>query len=188
MTGVQTCALPISVIRHRLTDLPGVQDVPPTATIVQFIDTAGAGYDEEHEEDTSSRRNPMEAKLVVHKVREHLDAGVPAEGIAIITPYSGQVRWLRELLTGTGVEIDSVDGFQGREKEVVILSFVRSNPEGELGFLKDIRRTNVAMTRAKRKLLMIGDSATLANEPFYQRLLTFCETLGAYSTVWEETI
>ena len=70
----------------------------------------------------------------------------------------------------------------------MILSFVRSNPEGELGFLKDIRRTNVAMTRAKRKLLMIGDSATLANEPFYQRLLTFCETLGAYSTVWEETI
>ncbi len=177
-----------SVIRHRLTDLPGVQDSPSTATIVQFIDTAGAGYDEEHEEDTSSRRNPMEAKLVVHKVRELLDAGVPAEGIAVITPYSGQVRWLRELLTGTGVEIDSVDGFQGREKEVVILSFVRSNPEGELGFLKDIRRTNVAMTRAKRKLLMIGDSATLANEPFYQRLLTFCETHGAYSTVWEETI
>ena len=70
-----------------------------------------------------------------------------------------------------GLEIDSVDGFQGREKEAVVLSLVRSNPEGEIGFLADVRRMNVALTRARRKLLVIGDSATLADHPFYQRLL-----------------
>ena len=86
----------------------------------------------------------------------------------------------------TGLEIDSVDGFQGREKEAVVFSLVRSNPEGEIGFLADIRRTNVALTRARRKLIVIGDSATLANHPFYQRMLTYFETIGAYSSVWEE--
>ena len=74
-----------------------------------------------------------------------------------------------------GLEIDSVDGFQGREKEAVVFSLVRSNPEGEIGFLADVRRTNVALTRARRGLIVIGDSATLANHPFYQRLLTYFE-------------
>ncbi len=85
-----------------------------------------------------------------------------------------------------GLEIDSVDGFQGREKEAVVISLVRSNPKGEIGFLGDIRRMNVAMTRARRKLLIVGDSATLGGHPFYTRLLEYCEGLGAYRTVWEE--
>jgi ATP-dependent RNA/DNA helicase IGHMBP2 len=85
-----------------------------------------------------------------------------------------------------GLEIDSVDGFQGREKEVVVLSLVRSNTEGEIGFLGDVRRTNVALTRARRKLLVIGDSATLSILPFYQRLFEYFEAIGAYQTVWEE--
>jgi superfamily I DNA and/or RNA helicase len=84
------------------------------------------------------------------------------------------------------LEIDSVDGFQGREKEAVVLSMVRSNPEGELGFLADVRRTNVALTRARRGLIVVGDSATLAHHPFYQRLLTYFENVGAYGSVWEE--
>jgi superfamily I DNA and/or RNA helicase len=116
-----------------------------------------------------------------------LDAGVNAAQIGVITPYRAQVRVLRERLGHVPeLEIDSVDGFQGREKEAIIVSFVRSNPEGEIGFLADTRRTNVALTRARRKLLVIGDSATLANDPFYQRMLTHFESIGATSSVWEE--
>ena len=85
-----------------------------------------------------------------------------------------------------GLEIDSVDGFQGREKEAVVLSLVRSNVEGEIGFLGDVRRTNVALTRARRKLLVVGDSATLSVLPFYRRLFEHFEQMGAYQTVWEE--
>jgi hypothetical protein len=175
-----------SVTAHRLCDLPGVIDGPLTETPVRFIDTAGAGYDEELEEDTDSRLNRQEADLSAKRVRELLAAGVPAADIAVITPYAAQVRRLRELLKGTGVEIDSVDGFQGREKEAVVISFVRSNPEGEIGFLADFRRTNVALTRARRCLIVIGDSATLSNHPFYQRLLGYFELIGAYGSVWEE--
>jgi superfamily I DNA and/or RNA helicase len=68
----------------------------------------------------------------------------------------------------------------------VVISLVRSNPAGEIGFLADVRRMNVAMTRARRKLLMVGDTATLAGHPFYARLIEYCEQSGAYKTVWEE--
>ena len=173
-----------SVAGHRLCDLPGVAASPLTEAPVRFIDTAGAGHDEEVVHD--SRRNRGEAELVVKKVRELLDAGVSAEQIAVITPYAAQVRLLRESLAVPGLEIDSVDGFQGREKEAVVVSLVRSNTEGEVGFLADVRRTNVALTRARRGLIVIGDSATLANHPFYQRLLTYFETVGGYGSVWEE--
>jgi len=104
----------------------------------------------------------------------------------VITPYAAQVRWLRDRLKIDGLEIDSVDGFQGREKDAIVISFVRSNVEGDIGFLADTRRTNVALTRARRKLIVIGDSATLGNHPFYSRLLTYFDTIGAYGSVWEE--
>jgi DNA polymerase III delta prime subunit len=176
-----------SVIGHRLCDLPGVRAEALTGDPVRFIDTAGASYDEELEEDTESRFNRQEAALAVKKVRGLLDAGVHQYQIAVITPYRAQVRLLRDLLADVpAVEVDSVDGFQGREKEAVVISLVRSNPEGEIGFLADTRRTNVALTRARRAVLVIGDSATLANDPFYARLLTYCEDIGAYSSVWEE--
>jgi ATP-dependent RNA/DNA helicase IGHMBP2 len=103
----------------------------------------------------------------------------------VITPYAAQVRLLRERLSVPGLEIDSVDGFQGREKEAILISLVRSNPRGEIGFLADVRRMNVALTRARRRLLVVGDSATLAAHPFYERLLAYFEQLGAYRTVWE---
>jgi ATP-dependent RNA/DNA helicase IGHMBP2 len=176
-----------SVAAHRLCDLPGVRSEPLTEAPVRFIDTAGAGYDEEQEEDTESRFNRKEAALAAKQVRALLAAGVAPEQVAVIAPYRGQVRLLRELLAGhVGLEIDSVDGFQGREKEAVVISFVRSNPEGEIGFLADTRRTNVALTRARRKLIAIGDSATLSADPFYQRMIAHFEATGAYSSVWEE--
>ncbi|MBN9519594.1 AAA family ATPase [bacterium] len=176
-----------SVVAHHLGDLPGVRAEPLTETPVRFIDTAGAGYDEEQEEDTESRFNRREAALAAKQVRALLAAGLTAEQVAVITPYRGQVRLLRELLAEhRELEIDSVDGFQGREKEAVVISLVRSNPEGDIGFLADTRRTNVALTRARRKLVVIGDSATLAADPFYQRMIAHFEATGAYSSVWEE--
>jgi len=175
-----------SVRRHRLCDLADVPACPLSETPVEFIDTAGAGYDEEKEPDGESRLNPSEAGLVARKVRAILELGVRPEDIAVIAPYAAQVRRLRQQLAMPGLEIDSVDGFQGREKEVVVLSLVRSNLEGEIGFLADVRRMNVALTRARRKLLVIGDSATLSVLPFYQRLFEYFEAIGAYRTVWEE--
>jgi predicted DNA helicase len=176
-----------SVANHRLCDLPGVTAEPITEQPVQFIDTAGASYDEELEEDTGSRRNVQEATLVVKKVRALLAAGVAADQVGVITPYRAQVRLLREKLSDVpGLEIDSVDGFQGREKEAIVVSLVRSNPEGEIGFLADTRRMNVALTRARRKLIVIGDSATLASDEFYQRMLTHFEQIGGTTSVWEE--
>ena len=135
---------------------------PLTACPIHFIDTAGASYDEEQEPDGDSRLNPLEAELVIKKVDELIDAGVSPEEIAVISPYSAQVKYLlREDLKNPNIEIDSVDGFQGREKDAVIVSLVRSNREGEVGFLADTRRMNVALTRARRKLIVIGDSATI---------------------------
>jgi hypothetical protein len=175
-----------SVRGHRLCDLPGVTANPLTEGPVHFIDTAGAGYDEQEEPGGESRRNPREADLVCRKVRALLGAGVVAEAIAVIAPYAAQVRLLRERLEVPGLEVDSVDGFQGREKEAVVLSLVRSNREGEVGFLADVRRLNVALTRARRKVLIVGDSATLGGHPFYRDLLNYVESLGAYHSVWEE--
>ena len=175
-----------SVARHRLCDLPDVAMNNVTETPVEFIDTAGAGYDEQQEPDGESRLNPQEAELVMRKLNALLEAGLAPHQVAVITPYAAQARWLRERVKAPGLEIDSVDGFQGREKETIVISLVRSNPAGEIGFLADVRRMNVALTRARSKLLVIGDSATLASDPFYRRLFDYFEQIGGYRTVWEE--
>ncbi|HMX73145.1 MAG TPA: AAA domain-containing protein [Anaerolineales bacterium] len=177
-----------------LADLPQIAATPLTQTPIHFIDTAGASYDEEPEPDGDSRLNPLEADLVIKKVDELLQCGVSPADIAVISPYSAQVKLLREKIlkpsavdgARSGIEIDSVDGFQGREKEAVIVSLVRSNPEGEVGFLADTRRMNVAMTRARRKLIVIGDSATITAHPFYEKMVKYFESVGAYHSVWEE--
>ena len=171
---------------HLLCELAGVEQKSLTQQPVHFIDTAGAGYEEETEPNGESRLNPQEAELVTGKVRELLDAGLPPSDIAVITPYSAQVRLLRQMIKEDGLEIDSVDGFQGREKEAVVISLVRSNSDGEIGFLRDIRRMNVALTRARRKLIVIGDSATLSAHPFYTSLFDYFDDINAYHTVWEE--
>jgi len=177
-----------SVLAHQLCDLPGVASNPLTESPLEFIDTAGGGYDEELEPDGESRRNPREADLVAAKVRTLLEAGVAVGDIGVITPYAAQVRLLRTKLAVDGLEIDTVDGFQGREKEAIVISLVRSNEAGEIGFLSDLRRMNVAMTRARRKLIVVGDSATLSTDPFYARLIEYFEGHGAYRTVWEEDL
>ena len=174
------------VADHVLKDLEGVASGELTETPVQFIDTAGADWEEELEEPGESRRNPEEALLVVKKIKSLVDQNVPAHCIAVITPYAAQARLIRRLCEVEGVEIDTVDGFQGREKEVILISCVRSNREGTIGFLGDTRRMNVALTRAKRKLIVIGDSATLANHDFYADMLRYFEKINAYSTVWDE--
>ncbi len=175
-----------SVRSALLTDLPSVTDSPLTNCPVHFIDTAGASYDEETEPNGDSRLNPLEADLVVKKVNELIACGLSPSMIAVISPYSAQVKLLRELLKDSEIEIDSVDGFQGREKEAVIVSLVRSNREGEVGFLADTRRMNVALTRARRKLIVIGDSATITSHGFYQRMVQYFESIGAYHSVWED--
>lgn len=175
-----------SVREHLLHDLPGIELSDATFSPVEFVDTAGAGYDEELEPDGESRRNPAEAELIRRKVQSLLDTGLAARDIAIIAPYAAQVRLLREMIDIERLEIDTVDGFQGREKEAVLISLVRSNSNGEIGFLADVRRMNVALTRARRKLIVIGDSATIGTHLFYQQLMEYFEQIGAYHTVWEE--
>ena len=83
------------------------------------------------------------------------------------------------------LEIDTVDGFQGREKEAVVVSLVRSNPQGELGFVADIRRINVALTRARKKLIVVGDSATIARHPFHDGFVRYAESVGAWRSAWD---
>lgn len=174
-----------SVAEHLLADLPGVERSELTDTAVTYIDTAGASYDEAMEPDGTSRLNPQEADFVVQKVEQLLAAGVQPRAIGIITPYSAQVRYLHERLDDA-IEINSVDGFQGREKEVIVISLVRSNSKGEVGFLGETRRMNVALTRARRKLIVVGDSATITTHPFYKDLVDYWDSIGAYRSIWEE--
>ena len=175
-----------SVREHLLSDLPHVSQNRVTQTAIQFYDTAGSDCVENSETDGDSRENPGEADYVARQVNDLIASGLSPSEIAVISPYSAQVRLLRSLIADPGVEIDTVDGFQGREKEAIIISLVRSNPKGELGFLTDTRRMNVALTRARRKLIVFGDSATLANHEFYLKLLNYFETESAYGTIWDQ--
>ena len=174
-----------SVKYQTLSGLKGVKDSPETQEPLLFIDTAGKGFEEKLETGSESRYNPEEAALVLDQLKKMLDLRVKRQDIAIICPCSAQVRLLTSQFVMPGLEIDSVDGFQGREKELVIVSLVRSNLTGELGFLNDTRRMNVAMTRARRKLIVIGDSATLSSIPFYKQFIEYAESVGAYKTAWE---
>ncbi|WP_316934247.1 C-terminal helicase domain-containing protein [Hymenobacter sp. AT01-02] len=83
------------------------------------------------------------------------------------------------------LSIGTVDSFQGQERDIIAITLTRSNPQGEIGFLSDIRRMNVGMTRARRKLLIVGDSSTLGSHPFYKAFLDYVESIGAYRTAWE---
>ena len=174
-----------SVRTHLLTDLVDAPHPDMLLTPVTFVDTAGAGWEEEQEVDGESRFNAEEAKWIIQQVRELCASGMDPKDIAVIAPYAAQVRWLRQNCPFKAVEIDTVDGFQGREKEAILITLVRSNSNAEIGFLADTRRMNVALTRARRKLIVIGDSATLATNEFYANMISFFESIGAYRTIWE---
>ena len=146
-----------------------------------FIDTAGSGMQETHGADGTSLQNEGELKIV----SQLLDVeGLSPSDSAFISPYAGQVLLARETLPSS-MRISTIDSFQGQEKNIIILSLVRSNDDCEIGFLKDYRRMNVAITRAKEQLIVIGDSATIGAYSFYEQFLGYVEQHGRYRTVWE---
>ena len=146
-----------------------------------FIDTAGTGYQEVHGPDGVSLQNEGELQLIRQLIEQE---SIPLAKTALISPYAGQVTAARNSLDKQ-LRISTIDSFQGQEKEIILLSLVRSNDEGEIGFLRDYRRMNVAITRAKEKLIVIGDSATIAKDPFYHAFISYVEAKGNYRTAWE---
>ncbi|HEX8699828.1 MAG TPA: AAA domain-containing protein [Myxococcaceae bacterium] len=163
---------------------PGAEvDAPP----VLFLDTAGKGFEEQVEETSQSLYNTGEADLIVARVKALLAAGLAPRELAVITPYSAQAFHLRERVEALSpdVEVDTVDAFQGREKDAILVTLTRSNTEGQLGFLTDLRRINVALTRARRHLFVVGDSATLSGHAFYARFIEGTQAEGGYRSAWE---
>lgn len=187
-------------------------DELPAETGVTFIDTAGCGYEERLQENPGalhrnpSRFNAEEAMLVREHLRQlmlrygysvdgpaTLPEGLPS--IGVLSPYREQVNYLETLfredaqlsvlLTASILSVNTIDGFQGQERDVIYISLVRSNDKHEIGFLQDYRRMNVAMTRARMVLVVIGDSATIGHNKFYQEFLDYCAEHGAYRTAWE---
>ncbi|HNA96734.1 MAG TPA: AAA domain-containing protein, partial [Chitinophagaceae bacterium] len=150
-------------------------------THITFIDTAGSGYNEKHGPDGVSLQNEGELQIV-NKILEQEQWNLSAS--AFISPYAGQVVAATEVLPAP-LRKSTIDSFQGQEKENIIVSLVRSNDEGEIGFLKDYRRMNVAITRAKEQLIVIGDSATIGADKFFNEFLSYVEKFGNYRTVWE---
>lgn len=167
---------------------------------IEFIDTAGCGFDEKLNPESLSLSNPEEAAIIWKHlallVEQYLRSHNKTEfdlSVGIIAPYKEQTELLKEqfgeLITDEQlrkrISVKTIDGFQGEERDIIYISFVRSNTNSEIGFLSDVRRTNVALTRARKKLVMIGDSATLAAHDFYKKLVDYCEQTEGYGTAWE---
>lgn len=164
---------------------------------LDFIDTAGCGYDESRDENGVS--NPEEAAFLLRHAAALITAlesrfapgSFPT--IGIISPYRLQVQLMQELLPQISelmrnahkITVNTIDSFQGQERDIVYIGMTRSNPDSRIGFLSEIRRMNVAMTRARKKLVIIGDSATLAQTPFYGRFIEYAEQHNAWHSAWE---
>ncbi|MDB5119938.1 MAG: helicase [Sphingobacteriales bacterium] len=164
-----------------------------------FIDTAGCGFDEKSEGTSTS--NPDEAAFLL-KHLSNLVSVVSSKTspnelptIGVISPYKQQIQVINELLPTypdlqqflSKITVNTIDSFQGQERDVVYISLTRSNIEGAIGFLSDIRRMNVAMTRARKKLVVIGDSSTLSRLKFYADFISYSEKHNAYKSAWEFT-
>ncbi len=160
---------------------------------INFIDTAGCSFEEKL--DGTSTTNPDEAVFLV-KHLSHLVDNLQTDSfpsIAIVSPYKQQVQLLTTLIDDNEalapyrkqIAVNTIDSFQGQERDVVYISLTRSNAGGTIGFLADTRRMNVAMTRARKKLVVIGDSATLSKSKFYADFIEYTEKLAAYHSAWE---
>ena len=183
------------LVAHESVQFHLLADQPP----IQFVDTAGCGYYEKQNTETLSRYNDEEATLLINLLENLVESvGVEAwiamnSTLGIITPYSAQVEILLKLANQSEIlnevasliSINTVDAFQGQERDVIAISLVRSNEHGEIGFLSDIRRTNVAMTRARKKLIMVGDSGTLSTHTFYDQLITYVQQKEYYFSAFE---
>jgi len=169
---------------------------------LEWIDTAGSGYTEQVETESLSTFNPDEARFACRYLNDLMKRIGFARfkenrwTVGLIAPYGAQVRMIRNLIFESFdfpnlkafselITIDTVDGFQGQERDLMLISLTRSNDRGEIGFLSEERRMNVALTRAKRKLVLIGDSSTLAANPFFDALLGYFEENGGYKSIWE---
>lgn len=174
---------------------PEVADrqVSPLDTPLMWIDTSLCRFGEK-ESRTLSRTNAKEARLLIHTLRDYVEM-IGLERIqndridfGIISPYKAQVRLIRKLLKlqkffrslRHQIAVNSVDGFQGQERDVIIISMVRDNEQGTIGFLRDLRRMNVALTRARMKLIILGNAETLSQHPFYNQLIDHFRTHGDY--------
>lgn len=162
-----------------------------------FVDTAGCGFDEKTEQ--TSTYNPEEAAFLFRHLTQLVSAldnhykpdNFPS--IAIISPYKQQIDTLKEQFQSSPalqvyehkIAINTIDSFQGQERDIVYISMTRSNPDSRIGFLSDIRRMNVAMTRARKKLVIIGDSATLSQFDFYSNFISWAQDRNAYQSAWE---
>ncbi|XP_053648045.1 DNA-binding protein SMUBP-2 isoform X2 [Cherax quadricarinatus] len=176
-----------SVASHILQDLKGVHVNEDTENVLVLIDTAGCECWELDTSDDQSKGNVSEAIIVTCQVKSLVSSGVPENDIAVITPYNLQVELVRSLLRDThpAIEVRSVDGFQGREKEAVVISLVRSNKQGTVGFLSEDRRLNVAVTRARRHLTVVCDSDTVNKHDFLKGLVDYISQHGQVRTALE---
>ncbi len=166
-------------------------------TALQFIDTAGCGFEEKKEGTATS--NPEEAAFVLKHLSQlvqKLSGNYTLENfptIGLISPYRLQLQTLKELMEHNTllksyrhkITINTIDSFQGQERDIIYISMTRSNTDGNIGFLNDIRRMNVAMTRARKKLVVVGDSATLSEFRFYADFIAYAEKNDAYISAWE---
>ena len=157
-----------------------------------FFDTMGK-FLEKVKKDSPSKYNPLEAEFVVGLIKNLLNSGAKEEYIGVITPYKDHEEYIKKLMengrlkieNSGKIEVKSVDGFQGREKEIIILSLVRANEKEEIGFLDDLRRLNVAITRAKRKLIIVGDVKTLSSNKTYKKMIEYFKNNGILKEINE---
>ncbi|XP_027068581.2 uncharacterized protein [Coffea arabica] len=177
-----------SVAAHMLYDLDSVNKTPTTESTLLIIDIAGCDMEEKKDEEDSTL-NEGEAEISIAHARRLVQSGVQASDIGIITPYAAQVVFLKMLKCNhdklKDMEISTVDGFQGREKEAIIISMVRSNSKKEVGFLSDRRRMNVAVTRARRQCCLVCDTETVSSDKFLKRMIEYFEEHGEYLSASE---
>lgn len=148
---------------------------------IRFIDMAGYGEGEQTNPETGSISNWSEVLIIQQLINQE---GINPENTAVLAPYSAQISLLQNQL-GHLWHVSTIDSVQGQEKDNIIISLTRSNEEGTIGFLSDYRRTNVAITRTKKRCYVVGDSSTLGNDPFYNGLIEHMESTESYTSAWE---